>query len=265
MVAREPADRDDLAQEIAVQLWRAFPSFDERRAAFSTWLYRIALDIAISYQRRERTRARLVEQRLSRARSATGRFAAVLAFELAGNAIAVALLAAFAVANPEARFVVPAAALAAGAIALIVADARQLALARARLSPAEPIAVAQRHVETLRRLRAARLRWTLFAAPLAWPPLAIVGLRALIDVDAWDAPWLAANLAFGLAVLALARCGSRACPTRCPAAASPPRARRSPRSTTSRPANRQSSPSGFLRCRPESIRLSRDSAGTACR
>jgi RNA polymerase sigma-70 factor, ECF subfamily len=56
---REPADRDDLAQEIAVQLWRAFPSFDDR-AAFSTWMYRIALNVAISYQRRERTRARYV-------------------------------------------------------------------------------------------------------------------------------------------------------------------------------------------------------------
>lgn len=54
---REAADRDDLAQEIAVQLWRAFPSFDER-AAFSTWMYRIALNVAISYQRRERTRTR---------------------------------------------------------------------------------------------------------------------------------------------------------------------------------------------------------------
>jgi RNA polymerase sigma-70 factor (ECF subfamily) len=56
---REPADRDDLAQEIAAQLWRSFPSFDER-AAFSTWMYRIALNVAISYQRRERTRTRFV-------------------------------------------------------------------------------------------------------------------------------------------------------------------------------------------------------------
>lgn len=56
---REPADRDDLAQEITAQLWRSFPSFDGR-AAFSTWMYRIALNVAISYQRRERTRARYV-------------------------------------------------------------------------------------------------------------------------------------------------------------------------------------------------------------
>jgi RNA polymerase sigma-70 factor (ECF subfamily) len=56
---REPADRDDLAQEITAQLWRSFASFDDR-AKFSTWMYRIALNVAISFQRRERTRARYV-------------------------------------------------------------------------------------------------------------------------------------------------------------------------------------------------------------
>jgi RNA polymerase sigma-70 factor (ECF subfamily) len=54
------ADREDLVQEIAVQAWRAYPRF-ERRSKFSTWLYRIAMNVAISYQRRdERTRRRVV-------------------------------------------------------------------------------------------------------------------------------------------------------------------------------------------------------------
>jgi len=44
-------DRRDLEQEICVQLWRAFPGYDERRARFSTWLYRIALNVAISQVR----------------------------------------------------------------------------------------------------------------------------------------------------------------------------------------------------------------------
>jgi len=44
----------------------------------------------------------------------------------------------------------------------------------------------------------------LFAAPLAWPPLAIVLLR-LVGADVWSEPaWLAANLAFGLVVLVVA-------------------------------------------------------------
>ena len=44
---RDPEDRADLAQEIAVQLWRAWPKYDPARA-FSTWMYRIALNVAIS-------------------------------------------------------------------------------------------------------------------------------------------------------------------------------------------------------------------------
>jgi len=47
---RHPDDAQDLAQEIRVQLWRAFGKYDERRA-FSTWMYRIALNVAISWVR----------------------------------------------------------------------------------------------------------------------------------------------------------------------------------------------------------------------
>ena len=43
-------DRDDLAQEITAQLWRAFPGYDMQRT-FSTWMYRIALNVAISHVR----------------------------------------------------------------------------------------------------------------------------------------------------------------------------------------------------------------------
>ncbi|HUB91059.1 MAG TPA: sigma-70 family RNA polymerase sigma factor [Dyella sp.] len=50
--ARHPEDRRDLTQEICVQLWRSFPRFDEKRARFSTWMYRVALNIAISQMRR---------------------------------------------------------------------------------------------------------------------------------------------------------------------------------------------------------------------
>jgi RNA polymerase sigma factor (sigma-70 family) len=56
---RNRDDREDLAQEIAIQLWRSFPNFDER-CRFSTWMYRIALNVAISFYRRESTRARYV-------------------------------------------------------------------------------------------------------------------------------------------------------------------------------------------------------------
>lgn len=54
---REPADRDDLIQEIVVALWRAFPSF-QGRSRFTTWMYQIALNVAISYRRSESVRTR---------------------------------------------------------------------------------------------------------------------------------------------------------------------------------------------------------------
>ena len=44
------ADRDDLAQEIAAQLWRAWPRYDQGRS-FSTWMYRVALNVGISHLR----------------------------------------------------------------------------------------------------------------------------------------------------------------------------------------------------------------------
>ncbi|HET7931448.1 MAG TPA: sigma-70 family RNA polymerase sigma factor [Rhodanobacteraceae bacterium] len=49
--ARNPHDREDLAQDIAAQLWRSFKSFDAARAKFSTWMYRVALNVAISHVR----------------------------------------------------------------------------------------------------------------------------------------------------------------------------------------------------------------------
>jgi len=50
-------DRADLAQEIGMQLWRAFPGYDDSRS-FSTWMYRVALNVAISSLRSESARRR---------------------------------------------------------------------------------------------------------------------------------------------------------------------------------------------------------------
>ena len=57
--ARDPEDRRDLAQEIVAQVWRAYPRFDDARR-FSTWLYRIALNVAISHRRSSAHRARYI-------------------------------------------------------------------------------------------------------------------------------------------------------------------------------------------------------------
>jgi RNA polymerase sigma factor (sigma-70 family) len=56
---RNRDDREDLAQEIVVQLWRSFGTFDER-VRFSTWMYRISLNVAISFYRKETARTRYI-------------------------------------------------------------------------------------------------------------------------------------------------------------------------------------------------------------
>lgn len=50
-------DQAELSQEILMQCWRAFPKYDTDRV-FSTWMYRIALNVAISYVRRHSLRQR---------------------------------------------------------------------------------------------------------------------------------------------------------------------------------------------------------------
>ena len=54
---RDRENRGDLVQEIVLQLWRAFPRYDER-SRFSTWMYRIGMNVAISAYRSERRGAR---------------------------------------------------------------------------------------------------------------------------------------------------------------------------------------------------------------
>lgn len=57
LYALDPDDAKDLVQEILMQLWRSFPSF-RGEAAFSTWMYQVALNTALLRRRRSRARAR---------------------------------------------------------------------------------------------------------------------------------------------------------------------------------------------------------------
>lgn len=43
----EQEDRNDLFQEIVAQLWKSFPTFREE-SKFTTWMYRVALNTAIT-------------------------------------------------------------------------------------------------------------------------------------------------------------------------------------------------------------------------
>lgn len=51
-------DRQDLIQEIVLQLWKSFDKYNDE-FKHSTWMYRIALNVAISFYRKERSRKRI--------------------------------------------------------------------------------------------------------------------------------------------------------------------------------------------------------------
>ena len=52
---REHENREDLYQDIIIQLWKSFPTFDQR-SKITTWLYRIALNTAVSRFRKMKKR-----------------------------------------------------------------------------------------------------------------------------------------------------------------------------------------------------------------
>ena len=56
-------DQEDLIQEISLQLWNSIPNFNGHCKA-STWIYRVALNTAINWARKEK-RQREKQQRLA--------------------------------------------------------------------------------------------------------------------------------------------------------------------------------------------------------
>jgi RNA polymerase sigma-70 factor (ECF subfamily) len=55
LYADNASDVEDLFQEIVVNLWQAYPRFDGR-AKVTTWMYRVALNTAITQLRRHKKR-----------------------------------------------------------------------------------------------------------------------------------------------------------------------------------------------------------------
>lgn len=49
--SRNRLEKEDLCQEIIFQLWKSYPSF-KQKSSFSTWMYRVALNTALSLTRR---------------------------------------------------------------------------------------------------------------------------------------------------------------------------------------------------------------------
>lgn len=52
--------RKDLFQEILIQLWKSYPSF-KNKAKFSTWMYRVSLNVALQYVRKEQRKPQEIE------------------------------------------------------------------------------------------------------------------------------------------------------------------------------------------------------------
>lgn len=52
---KDSEDRKDLVQEIIIQLWKSFEDYNDQYK-YSTWVYRIALNVAISFYRKENRR-----------------------------------------------------------------------------------------------------------------------------------------------------------------------------------------------------------------
>lgn len=53
MYMDQPDDQEDLFQEIVLQLWKAYDSF-KGDSQFSTWMYRVAINTAIVYFKKEK-------------------------------------------------------------------------------------------------------------------------------------------------------------------------------------------------------------------
>lgn len=70
--ATQPVDKEDLYQEMLLQTWRSFGSYNGQ-AKFSTWLYRVALNTALVYRRKDSRRRDLP--------TASGETAETTAFE----------------------------------------------------------------------------------------------------------------------------------------------------------------------------------------
>lgn len=53
-------DRDDLAQEITYQLWKSYTLFNGT-VKFTTWMYRVALNVAITFYRKSKTAEAIIK------------------------------------------------------------------------------------------------------------------------------------------------------------------------------------------------------------
>jgi serine/threonine-protein kinase len=141
-----------------------------------------------------------------RARFALWRLAGMLALgSIVILAVIVALGRFIAVNWSAPRFVVPAMVLDMMAIAALAVFIAQMGLALT-MDYSQPIAQIQKRLETVRKLRIRYVQAIFLTSTLTWAPIFIVVMKAALGVDvyrAFDTTWLVANVAIGLAILAI--------------------------------------------------------------
>ncbi len=142
---------------------------------------------------------------LGRAETAVGRLTRMLWVELAGALAGLVWMGSFVAEHvAEARFAAPGAALALCALALVITAVGQLA-AVGELDYGQPVLRIQERLEAIRVRRTRDTQLALVVGPLLWVPALIVGMKSLLGVDAYvlfSHAWIAANVVFGLVVLA---------------------------------------------------------------
>jgi hypothetical protein len=142
-----------------------------------------------------------------RAKFALWRLAAMLALGSITMLVIIVSLGAFTARNwSMPKFTIPAILLDLAAIAALGALNAQIGLALT-IDYNHPIATIQKRLETLRKLRIRYTQAVCFTAALLWAPGFIVAMKGLLGADIYrlfGTAWIATNVAFGLAVLALA-------------------------------------------------------------
>ena len=56
MFSKDSAEVEDLYQEVLINLWKSFSSF-EHRSSLKTWIWRVSLNTCISWERKKKLRA----------------------------------------------------------------------------------------------------------------------------------------------------------------------------------------------------------------
>ena len=150
---------------------------------------------------------RVLDQRiLDNVDKALRRLAWALGIELALGVVTVLLTGSFVADHVrEPRFLVPGLVLHIFVIAQIAMLVRH-AVATRQIDFGAPVVEIQRRIGTLRVSMIRTTLWTFLLSPLLWPPLLIVGLEGVFGIDAYavlGTPYLAANVAVGLVVIAI--------------------------------------------------------------